>query len=203
MAKAKKKTKSKVVQKKSIKKAPKKAVKTAVKKSSTGKAAKKASQKAAKPAPKKAVKKAVKKVLKKATQKVASKPKPKLKTKGQATAKVSEKTSVKKSEPSWTQSLEKALSPLDDRLVVQVAEAEKMTAGGLFIPSTVSDVSGNLKGRVVAIGRGHQNKKGHIKPMDVQVGQTVLFSEYAGTKYNHLGTEVIIIRESDVLGIVE
>lgn len=111
---------------------------------------------------------------------------------------------VKKTvEKSLTKSLEQSLSPLDDRIVVRVEESEKVTAGGLYIPATVSDISGNLKGLVLAVGRGHMNKKGHVKPMDVQVGQTVLFADYSGTKFDHQGQDVIIIRESDILGIIE
>lgn len=94
------------------------------------------------------------------------------------------------------------LQPLDDRVLVALGETEKMTAGGLYIPATVSDVSGNLKGTVVAVGRGHQNKKGHVKNMDVQVGDEVLFSEYAGSKVKLDNSELVMLRETEILGIV-
>ena len=138
---------------------------------------------------KKTAKKASKKVVKKVA---AKKPAAKLAPPKLATPKLL-----------GSAALLKALSPLDDRLVIQVEVQEKVTAGGLFIPATVSDVSGNLKGRVLAVGRGHMNKKGHVKPMDVKVGDTVMVSEYAGTKYEFQGVDLLIIRESDVLGIVE
>ncbi|MGZ3775424.1 MAG: co-chaperone GroES [Pseudobdellovibrionaceae bacterium] len=94
------------------------------------------------------------------------------------------------------------ISPLDDRLLIRTASAERMTAGGLYIPDTVSDTSGNLEGFVVAVGRGHMNKKGHIRPMDVKVGDRVVFSEYAGSKIKIQNEDLIILREADVMGIV-
>ena len=95
------------------------------------------------------------------------------------------------------------LTPLDDRIVVELASTERRTPGGLFIPETAVDASGNLKGKVLVVGRGHQNKKGRIRAMDVHVGDFVLFSEYAGSKMNLQGKEVLFLRESDILGIVE
>lgn len=94
------------------------------------------------------------------------------------------------------------VTPLDDRLIVHLEKAEKRTPGGLIIPDSVASTSGHYKGQVVAVGRGHRDSKGKIRPMDVQVGHKVLFSEYSGTKVNWSGQEVIILRENDVLGIV-
>lgn len=94
------------------------------------------------------------------------------------------------------------VTPLDDRLMVQLTGVEKMTAGGLYIPDTVADVSGNLQGFVVSVGRGHRNRKGHVRPMDLKVGDKILFSEYAGTKLKIQNQDVLILRESDVLGVV-
>ena len=95
------------------------------------------------------------------------------------------------------------LTPLDDRLIVQLAERERKTAGGLFIPDTVADVSGNLEGVVVAAGRGHLDKKGRIRPMDVKVGDRVIFPQYSGSKIDLPGTDVVILRESDVMGLFQ
>ncbi len=95
------------------------------------------------------------------------------------------------------------LKPLDDRMVVVVGEGEKMTAGGLYIPETATDVSGNFKGKVMAIGRGHMNKKGKVKPLDVSVGDHVVFSQFSGSKVDIEGGKVMVIRESDVLGIMK
>lgn len=94
------------------------------------------------------------------------------------------------------------VTPLDDRLLIKTAGAEKMTAGGLYIPDTVADVSGNLQGQVVAVGRGHLSKKGHVRPMDVKVGDKIVFSEFAGTKITIQNQDLIILREGDVLGVV-
>lgn len=94
------------------------------------------------------------------------------------------------------------VTPLDDRVLVQLSGSEKVTAGGLYIPDTVADTSGNLQGLVVAVGRGHMNKKGHVRPMDVKVGDKVVFSQYAGSKVKIQNEDLIILRESDVMGIV-
>ena len=95
------------------------------------------------------------------------------------------------------------LTPLDDRLIVQLAERERKTAGGLFIPDTVADVSGNLEGLVVAAGRGHRDKKGRVRPMDVKVGDRVIFPQYSGSKIEIPGADVMILRESDVMGLFQ
>lgn len=94
------------------------------------------------------------------------------------------------------------VTPLDDRILVQLAEEERVTPGGLYIPDTVADVSGNFKGLVVAIGRGHLDKKGRIRPLDVKNGDTVVFSQFSGSKIEYQGQTVIFLREADVLGIV-
>jgi chaperonin GroES len=105
----------------------------------------------------------------------------------------------KKANVSW----ENFLTPLDDRLLVEIASGERMTAGGLYIPDTAADLSGNFKGKVVVAGRGHRDDKGRVRPMDVRTGDTVLFSEDAGTRLNLMGQEILLLRESDVLGIVD
>lgn len=94
------------------------------------------------------------------------------------------------------------ISPLDDRILVQVKSEERITAGGLIIPDSAA-VSGNKKGIVVAIGRGHVSKKGHLHPIELQVGDQVLFAEYSGSKIQSQGVELVVLRESEVLGILE
>ncbi len=94
------------------------------------------------------------------------------------------------------------LHPLADRVLVQVEAGEKMTAGGLYIPDTAS-ITGNLKGRVLAAGHGGRNKKGQLRPLDVKAGDTVLFSEYVGEKISIDGQDVHVLRESEILGIIE
>ncbi|OYZ17392.1 MAG: hypothetical protein B7Y39_15320 [Bdellovibrio sp. 28-41-41] len=95
------------------------------------------------------------------------------------------------------------LKPLDDRMVVLVGANERVTPGGLFIPDTVTDVSGNFQGKVMAIGRGHMSKKGRVQPLDVALGDKVVFSQFAGSQIDVDGNNIMIIRESDVLGIVK
>lgn len=94
------------------------------------------------------------------------------------------------------------ISPLDDRLIVALQSSERVTAGGLIIPDT-AEISGNKQGIVLAAGPGHRDKKGHFLPMDVTVGDKVLFPDYSGAKLELQGQSVVIIRETDVLGIAE
>ncbi len=204
----------------------KKAVKKAVKKSAPVKKTKKVVKAKAKPkaavkakTAKKAIKKPVQKTAKKViAKKVASKnPAKKVVAKKEVSPKsnISKKANSQKSAiaikkvsaPSAkaakpAASLQNFMTPLDDRILVRLAEAEKMTAGGLYIPPTVSNVTGNLEGQIVSVGRGHLNKKGHIRPLDVKLGDKIVFAEYAGSKIQIQNEELIILRESDVMGVV-
>lgn len=144
----------------------------------------------------------------KTKKKLKAKPKPKAKTKTKVKSKTlpKKKVQAKAKKPMAKISLkslaEIGLSPLADRLIVKIDSAEKRTAGGLYIPDT-AQVSGNYRGQVLAVGRGNTNKKGHLRPMDVKTGDQILFSEYAGSKMTIDGLEVLILRETDVLGVVE
>ncbi len=80
-----------------------------------------------------------------------------------------------------------------------MAGVSEKTAGGLFIPGTVSERP--QKGEVLASGRGRRNKKGQVRPLDVKVGDTVLFPKFAGTTIEVSGEELLILREDEVLGI--
>lgn len=179
----------------------KKAKKTTAKKLNTKKVtvkkttAKKTNAKKAKPVLKKKIaKKALK--VKPVKKVVAPKKSVAKKTSPVKTAKTS-LASTKKVDYS------KAITPLGDRLVVRVVNSERITAGGLIIPDTVSEAVGFLKATVLAIGRGIRNKKGLIKTMDVQVGDSVLFSQYSGTKVQFNSEDLQIIHETDVMGIVQ
>ncbi len=183
-ASAKPKAKAKAPAKKTAKKAVKKIVKKAAPKAKKASAPKKA------PLKKTAVKKAASKV---APKKVAAK---------KASAKKSAPAPKKMSVSQHYQEALAKLSPLDDRILVRLTEAERRTAGGLYIPDTVADVSGNLEGQVLAIGRGHMSKKGNVQPMDVKTGDRVIFAEYSGTKIQIKNEDLIILRESEVLGVV-
>jgi chaperonin GroES len=192
----------KVVKKASAAKAP--AKKASAKKAAPKKAvAKKAAPKAKKAAPKKAAPK--KDVAKKAAPKKVAAKAP-VKTKKIAPKQASAiKTTPAKSfvaKPTKSVDLSNFVTPLDDRVIIQPAALEKMTAGGLYIPDTVTDVAGNLQGTVVSVGRGHRNKKGQVRPMDLQVGDKVLFADYTGAKIKLQNHDLVIVREGDVLGVV-
>lgn len=180
--------------KKAVKKAAKKVVakKSPAKKVVKKAAAKKVTKKiVTKSASKKSVKKVAKKTATKAPIKKIAKPI------GNASAVAAKKPALKNIDYS------KAITPLGDRLVIRVVQGEKMTAGGLIIPDMVSAAIGHLKGEVLASGHGGKNKKGMVRPLDVQVGDLVLFAEYAGTKVEFSGEELQIIHESDVMGVVQ
>lgn len=181
----------------------KKAVKkTAAKKPvSKSKPAKKVVKKSVKKAVKKTVKKAVKKTAKKAAKPAAKKPVPKNKAKIQSAKPLA--TAVKAA-PKAQIDYTKAITPLLDRLVVRVITGERVTAGGLLIiPDTALMATGYLKAEVLAVGSGNKSKKGYLKPLDVKVGDKVLFAEYAGTKVQFNSEELHIIHEADVMGILE
>lgn len=94
------------------------------------------------------------------------------------------------------------LSPLDDRVLVRLTDAERTTASGLlYIPDTVADTSGNLEGVVVSVGRGHRDKKGRLRPLDVKLGDRVLFSSYLGSKIVFNNEELLLVRESELMGV--
>lgn len=182
------------------KKAVKKAVKKVVKKS---KPVKKPTSKKG-PAKKTLAKKSVKKAVKKPAQKVVKKAAPKSKTSSKAKAAVQPKVKVPKLSPIVKVDYSKAITPLEDRLVVRLINAERMTPGGLIIPDTASSIAvGYLKATVLAAGHGTLNKKGHVRPLDVKVGDTILFWEDAGTKVKFNSEDLLIIHEYDVMGIVE
>jgi chaperonin GroES len=87
------------------------------------------------------------------------------------------------------------IKPLADRVVVEAAKAEEKTASGIYIPDTAKEKP--QKGKVVAVGAGKPDE-----PMTVKVGDTVLYGKYSGTEINVDGTDVLIMRESDIFAIV-
>ncbi|MBX3022599.1 MAG: co-chaperone GroES [Bdellovibrionales bacterium] len=93
------------------------------------------------------------------------------------------------------------LTPLEDRILIDVEAAEEQTAGGIIIPGSVTERP--TRGRVLAKGRGKRLKKGTLRPLDVNVGDFVLFPRYAGTEISLGGKDLLILREEDVLGIAE
>ena len=93
------------------------------------------------------------------------------------------------------------LKPLHDRVVVRRIESEEKTAGGIIIPDTAKEKP--QEGEVLAVGPGARNDKGELIPLDVKVGDRVLFGKWSGTEVKIDGQEVLIMKESDIMGIVE
>ncbi len=94
-----------------------------------------------------------------------------------------------------------SLRPLYDRIIAERLPEEEKTAGGLFIPESAKEKP--QKGKVTAIGKGKIAEDGTVRPLDVKVGDTILFGKYAGTEVKLDGKEQLILREDDVLAIVE
>ena len=93
------------------------------------------------------------------------------------------------------------VKPLADRVLVKPAAAEEKTVGGIIIPDSAKEKS--QKGEVIAVGQGKVNEKGDRDPMDVKVGEIVLFAKYAGTDVKVEKEELKIMSVSDVLGVIE
>jgi chaperonin GroES len=92
------------------------------------------------------------------------------------------------------------LQPLGDRLIVETLEEEETTASGIVLPDTAKEKP--QRGRVLSVGPGSRNDKGEIVPMDVAVGDEIIFSKYGGTEIKIGADDVLILRESDVLAKV-
>ena len=91
--------------------------------------------------------------------------------------------------------------PLHDRVLVRRVEADEKTAGGIIIPDTAKEKP--QEGEVVAVGGGAKSEEGKITPLDVKANDTVLFGKYAGQEIKIDGNEYLIIREEEVLGVIE
>ncbi len=93
------------------------------------------------------------------------------------------------------------IRPLHNRLIVKRLEEEEKTAGGIIIPDSAKEKP--QEGKVIAVGKGKVGEDGKVQPLDVKKGDKILFSKYAGSEVNIEGEEHLIIREDDVLSIVE
>ncbi len=93
------------------------------------------------------------------------------------------------------------LRPLQDRIVVSRVEEEDRTRGGIIIPDTAKEKP--AEGKVLSVGRGKVLEDGKVRPLDVKAGDRVLFTKYAGTEVKLDGEERLILREEDILGVVE
>lgn len=93
------------------------------------------------------------------------------------------------------------IRPLQDRLIVERIESEEKTAGGLYIPDSAKEKP--QQGRVLAVGKGRVREDGTIQPLDLKAGDKILFGKYAGTEIKIEGEDYLIMREDDVLGVLE
>ena len=93
------------------------------------------------------------------------------------------------------------IRPLHDRVVVRRVEEETKTAGGILLPGSAAEKPS--QGEVLAVGNGQINESGSVRTLDVKVGDKVLFGQYAGSTVKVDGEELLIMKESDVLGVLE
>ncbi len=91
--------------------------------------------------------------------------------------------------------------PLHDRVLIRRVEAEEKTAGGIIIPDTAKEKP--MEGEVVAAGPGARGEDGKLQPLDVKAGDRVLFGKWSGTEVKLDGEELIIMKESDIMGVLE
>ena len=91
--------------------------------------------------------------------------------------------------------------PLHDRIVVKRIEAEEKTAGGIIIPDTVKEKPS--QGEVVAVGPGGRDEAGKLIPIDIRAGDRVLFGKWSGTEVKIDGEDLLIMKESDIMGVIE
>jgi chaperonin GroES len=91
--------------------------------------------------------------------------------------------------------------PLHDRVVVRRIDAEEKTSGGIIIPDTAKEKP--MEGEVIAVGPGARNEQGQIVALDVKAGDLILFGKWSGTEVKIDGEELLIMKESDIMGIVE
>ena len=91
--------------------------------------------------------------------------------------------------------------PLHDRVVVRRVDSEEKTAGGIIIPDTAKEKP--MEGEVVAVGPGARDDKGKVQPLDVKAGDRVLFGKWSGTEIKLDGQELLIMKETDIMGVIE
>jgi len=91
--------------------------------------------------------------------------------------------------------------PLHDRVLVRRIDAEEKTAGGIIIPDTAKEKP--QQGEIIAVGPGARNEQGQLVPLDVKTGDRVLFGKWSGTEVKIDGQDLLIMKESDLLGVVE
>jgi len=95
----------------------------------------------------------------------------------------------------------KKIRPLHDRVIVRRLEEERKTAGGIVIPDTAKEKP--IQGEVIAVGTGKIMDDGKVRPLDVKVGDKILFGKYSGTEVKVGDEELLVMREEDIMGVVE
>ncbi len=94
-----------------------------------------------------------------------------------------------------------SIRPLHDRVLVRRLDDEKTSPGGIVIPDTAAEKP--MQGEIVAVGNGKIQENGDIRPLDVKVGEKILFGKYSGTEVKVGGEELLVMREDDIMGVVE
>ncbi len=90
--------------------------------------------------------------------------------------------------------------PLHDRVLVKREEPQKKSAGGILLPETAEEKP--MEGTIISVGSGHVNDNGDVRPLDVKAGDRVIFSKWAGTEITIDGEELMVMKESDIIGVV-
>jgi chaperonin GroES len=93
------------------------------------------------------------------------------------------------------------IRPLHDRVIVKRLESETKTAGGIVIPDSAAEKP--VQGKIVAVGKGKILEDGSVRPLDVKVGDKILFGKYSGTEVKVDGDELVVMREEDVMAVIE
>lgn len=93
------------------------------------------------------------------------------------------------------------IRPLHDRVVIKRMEEERKTAGGIVIPDSATEKP--IRGEVTAVGKGKILESGEVRPLDLKVGDKVLFGKYAGTEIKVDGEELLVMREEDIMAVIE
>ncbi len=93
------------------------------------------------------------------------------------------------------------IRPLHDRVIVRRMEEERLSAGGIVIPDSATEKP--VQGEVLAVGNGKKLDTGEVRPLDVKVGDKVLFGKYSGTEVKIGGEDLLVMREEDIMGVIE
>jgi chaperonin GroES len=93
------------------------------------------------------------------------------------------------------------IRPLHDRVIVKRLEEERVSAGGIVIPDTAAEKP--IQGKVVAVGKGKILEDGQVRPLDVKIGDKILFGKYSGTEVKVDGEDLVVMREEDVMAVIE